>query len=50
MDKNNIVFGLSGLIIGLLLGILAGGKMTGGSAPASQAVQQASAPMAIQGN
>jgi len=49
MDKNNIVFGVSGLIIGLLLGILAGSKMTVGNAPATQAVQQASAPMANPG-
>lgn len=49
MDKNNIVFGVSGLIIGLLLGILAGGKMAVGNAPATQVVQQASAPMANPG-
>lgn len=42
MNKENIVFGVSGLIIGFLLGILVGGKVTGGSpaAPAVQTVQQ----------
>lgn len=49
MSKENIVFSVSGLIIGFLLGILVGGKVTGGS-PANQAApavqQQGAAPVA----
>lgn len=34
MQKESIVLGVSGLIIGFLLGVLVGGKTMGGNPPA----------------
>lgn len=37
MNKESITLGVAGLIIGFLLGLLVGGKLMGGAAPAQQA-------------
>lgn len=50
MQKETIVVGVAGLIIGFLLGALVGGKyMAGSAAPVSQQVAQQAAPLMQQG-
>lgn len=50
MNKETIIVGVAGLIIGFLLGAMVGGKyMAGSAAPVSQQVSQQAAPLMQQG-
>jgi len=45
MNKESIIFGVAGLIVGFLLGVLVGGKTMGGSAANTPAPAQNAAPL-----